>query len=949
MIKVRIDGQVVHLPTLKGVDGKSAYQYAVDAGFEGTEQEFINLLIEGTDVINTHLTDSASHSDIRNLIDALGINKVDKVEGMGLSSNDFTDELKEKLENALSGKDGKYRPATKYVDSNKGTTINDLIEEGTYRIKIPFDSDTARYLGIDNTTQAFTLLVQTFTDSSDSVVVQIITRIYTGKVYFRYTTNQTNNPLSFDTQLVFITGDAATKGILNNTAKSHLGYDAATAQNLVPTISTIAWWNGAFNNTNNSNLAYCVKGAFGDAAVRGVDAIATKDSTNLITSGAMYTALDSKLSANATAANSSKLSGKSLLRHDATDTWEGIPYIDFNGIIEVGKHIDFHVTDDNTKNYDVRITATEDGLTLGGKTNLSIASPLKLVDDGGVVKNIISVYNPTPTSPISHGSEMVIGAGGNTFIGGGEGCTTLRDHLVNILSSNGGTLADELAYKSGDEQMYIIADTNLWLYSNCDTVSDRKGILFSKDGELVPLHNGVYNIGNAKYAWNAVYANKINNYTLGDACSKGILNNTTKSHLGYDKSTAQDLIPTISTIAYWDGTFDNTNNSNLTYCIKGAFGDAAVKNVDTTLTYGSSNLVTSGGVFDTLTEMSLEIWAELGKKLSVDGAAAKVKSAKNISDAFSKYIALHGYSDDDNNVEMEYSSKLRLTSNASSDTLFVGDGSRNSEIALTNENNWTTFIAAAEGVGNGINTVALPAKSGTLALTSGNVESASTIFTKSATFNGEYYRIPIHSDDSNKNMSLLNNSGFTSRIRTGTQSNDGYVCLNLGNSVASGTDGNLYGAINMYGKGQYLTQILASATTVKRTVTLPDADGTLAIASSDIRLKDNMKDTEVNALSVVNSIKFKQFDWKETGEHQEIGVIADELEELDKHLVLKNTGGYYDHTDDDGNPIMNVKCVDTFYLMGYYGKAIQELSAENDKLKSELAELKELVSALINK
>lgn len=79
MLKVRINGEVVTVPTLKGADGKSAYQYAVEAGFEGTEQEFINLLIEGTDIINTHLTDVTAHSDIRQLISALQT-KVDSTE-----------------------------------------------------------------------------------------------------------------------------------------------------------------------------------------------------------------------------------------------------------------------------------------------------------------------------------------------------------------------------------------------------------------------------------------------------------------------------------------------------------------------------------------------------------------------------------------------------------------------------------------------------------------------------------------------------------------------------------------------------------------------------------------------------------------------------------------------------------------------------------------------------
>ena len=82
MIKVRIDGKIIPLPTIKGADGKSAYQYAVEAGFKGTEQEFINLLIQGTDVISYHVTDNNAHSDIRELIN----NLEDKVEQVGKSS-----------------------------------------------------------------------------------------------------------------------------------------------------------------------------------------------------------------------------------------------------------------------------------------------------------------------------------------------------------------------------------------------------------------------------------------------------------------------------------------------------------------------------------------------------------------------------------------------------------------------------------------------------------------------------------------------------------------------------------------------------------------------------------------------------------------------------------------------------------------------------------------------
>ena len=128
----------------------------------------------------------------------------------------------------------------------------------------------------------------------------------------------------------------------------------------------------------------------------------------------------------------------------------------------------------------------------------------------------------------------------------------------------------------------------------------------------------------------------------------------------------------------------------------------------------------------------------------------------------------------------------------------------------------------------------------------------------------------------------------------------------------------------------------------------PTGAGTLALSSSDIRLKENVKDTNVNnALDIVNSIKFRQFDWKDSGKHQDIGFVVDELEEIDPHLKLDGTGGYVrdDLTDEEKQNVenMNVKCVDTFYLMGYYGKAIQELYSIIQKQQKEIINLKKLV------
>ena len=131
-------------------------------------------------------------------------------------------------------------------------------------------------------------------------------------------------------------------------------------------------------------------------------------------------------------------------------------------------------------------------------------------------------------------------------------------------------------------------------------------------------------------------------------------------------------------------------------------------------------------------------------------------------------------------------------------------------------------------------------------------------------------------------------------------------------------------------------------------INLPSSSGTLAIASSDIRLKDKIEDTFVTgALSVIEKIKMRQFDWKDSGKHQKIGFIADELEELDEHFVLAGTGGYEKEKDENGASVMNVKCVDTFYLQGYEVKAIQELHAIVTQQAAEIDALKEMIRAIL--
>ena len=102
---------------------------------------------------------------------------------------------------------------------------------------------------------------------------------------------------------------------------------------------------------------------------------------------------------------------------------------------------------------------------------------------------------------------------------------------------------------------------------------------------------------------------------------------------------------------------------------------------------------------------------------------------------------------------------------------------------------------------------------------------------------------------------------------------------------------------------------------------------------SDIRLKENIESSETDALETVNRMKVRQFDWKEPmgGWHQDIGFVADELEEIDPNLAL---GGGYDE-----NGEMDIKQINSPYLLNYAIKAIQELSAKVDEQEKRIKEL----------
>ena len=112
-------------------------------------------------------------------------------------------------------------------------------------------------------------------------------------------------------------------------------------------------------------------------------------------------------------------------------------------------------------------------------------------------------------------------------------------------------------------------------------------------------------------------------------------------------------------------------------------------------------------------------------------------------------------------------------------------------------------------------------------------------------------------------------------------------------------------------------------------------------AISDIRLKTNIKPTKINALDTLNNIEIVEFNWKKDGKFEKIGAIAQQVQSVDKDLVV--------HDMDDKQTYNDYLRINYYDTIPYLIKAIQELSTENQQLKSQLKEMNDRLNKLEDK
>nr|DAN70329.1 MAG TPA: Neck appendage protein [Caudoviricetes sp.] len=108
---------------------------------------------------------------------------------------------------------------------------------------------------------------------------------------------------------------------------------------------------------------------------------------------------------------------------------------------------------------------------------------------------------------------------------------------------------------------------------------------------------------------------------------------------------------------------------------------------------------------------------------------------------------------------------------------------------------------------------------------------------------------------------------------------------------------------------------------------------------SDQRLKTNIKPTKIKALDTLNSIEMVEFNWKKDNKFEKIGAIAQQVQSVDKDLVV--------HDMDDKQTYNDYLRINYYDTIPYLIKAVQELSEENNNLKLRLQKLEDKINGNI--
>ena len=170
--------------------------------------------------------------------------------------------------------------------------------------------------------------------------------------------------------------------------------------------------------------------------------------------------------------------------------------ITFNGNINNEAQSDTHLKI-ATSFGAIKIKPANGYLDLGSGNDLHIQ-----VDTKSFNQDIIAAYD----GHNANGIDLVIGGGATTLVGAGESAASM--HSAGI---------------KNNENLYLSADGNIFLYTNCDTIANRRYACFDAGRNFYPDADNSGSIGTFGNRWNTGWFNTLN---LAGATSSTIANST---------------------------------------------------------------------------------------------------------------------------------------------------------------------------------------------------------------------------------------------------------------------------------------------------------------------------------------------------------------------------------------------------------------------------------------
>lgn len=156
--------------------------------------------------------------------------------------------------------------------------------------------------------------------------------------------------------------------------------------------------------------------------------------------------------------------------------------IAFNGNVNNGAQSDTHLKI-ATSYGAIKIKPANGYLDLGSGNDLHIQANTKSFN-----QDIIAAYDAP-----GYGIDLVIGSGSTTIVGAGESAAGMRS-----------------VGASANENLYLTADANVFLYTNCDTIANRRYACFDTSRNFYPDADSSGSIGVSNKRWNNGYFNYLN-------------------------------------------------------------------------------------------------------------------------------------------------------------------------------------------------------------------------------------------------------------------------------------------------------------------------------------------------------------------------------------------------------------------------------------------------------